>query len=207
MKARIQAKQSFVRNTRIGFSNTHRKAAIFDSDLERDYFVWKRFELPADSGFMMQPEHTEYEDINGNLQRYTPDAEYSVGLTNYKDEVKYVKDALVPVIQVKHQLLKAHYKAEDENNVFRVVTEEDIRVGHRIDNIRQLHPSTLHEPPQALFNQLVHGLKWKRLNIKVLQETASKKKLPIWLVKRCIAHKLFECDLTQGWSSLVLSWK
>jgi len=169
MKARIQAKQSFIRNTRIGFSNTHRKAAIFDSDLERDYFEWKRFELPADSGFMMQPEHTEYKDINGNLQRYTPDAEYSVGLTNYKDEVKYVKDALVPVIQVKHQLLKAHYKAEDENNVFRVVTEEDIRVGHRIDNIRQLHPSTLHEPPQALFNQLVHGLKWKRLNIKILQ--------------------------------------
>lgn len=207
MKARIQAKQSFVRNTRIGFSNTHRKAAIFDSDLERDYFEWKRFELPADSGFMMQPGHTEYEDINGNLQRYTPDAEYSVGLTNYKDEVKYVKDALVPVIQVKHQLLKAHYKAEDENNVFRVVTEEDIRVGHRIDNIRQLYPSTLHEPPQALFNQLVHGLKWKRLNIKVLQETASKKRLPIWLVKRCIAHKLFECDLTQDWSSLVLSWK
>ena len=207
MKARTQAKQSFVRNTRIGFSNTHRKAAIFDSDLERDYFEWKRFELPADSGFMMQPEHTEYRDFNGNLQRYTPDGAYHEGIFNYKDEIKYVENANEPENIIKHGLLKLHYKAKNKNNVFRVVTEVDIRVGHRVNNIRQLHPSTLHEPPQALFNQLVHGLKWKHLTIRSLQENANKKKLPIWLVKRCIAHKLFECDLTQDWSSLVLSWE
>jgi hypothetical protein len=207
MKARIQAKQSFVRNTRIGFSNTHRKAGIFDSSLERDYFEWKRFELPADSGFMMQPVHTEYIDINGILQRYTPDAEYSVDPINYIDEVKYVKDALIPVNQVKHSLLAKHYIAEDENNVFRVVTEEDIRVGHRVDNIRQLNASTLHEPPLDLFNELVKGIAWKRLHISLLQEASNKKKLPLWLVKRCIAHKLFTCDLTQHWSNLVLSWK
>ena len=207
MKARIQAKQSFIRNTRIGFSKTHRKGAIFDSDLERDYFEWKRFELPANSGFMMQPQHTEYRDINGILQRYTPDGAYQEQSINYIDEIKYVKDAIEPETKVKHGLLKVHYKAKNKNNVFRVMTEVDIRVGHRVDNIRQLYPSTLHEPPQALFNQLVHGLKWKRLNIKALQEIASKKKLPIWLVKRCIAHKLFGCDLTQDWSNLVLSWK
>lgn len=207
MKARIQAKQSFVRNTRIGFSARHRKAAIFDSELERDYFGWKRFELPVDSGFMMQPEHTEYEDINGILQRYTPDGDYHVGIINYIDEVKYVKDALEPETKAKHELLKPHYRAISENKVFRVVTEVDIRVGHRVDNLRQLNASTLHEPPVDLFNELVQGLKWKRLHISVLQETANKKKLPIWLVKRCIAHKLFACDLTQHWSNLVLSWK
>lgn len=203
MKARKQAKQSFLRSTRINYSSKHNIISINESSLEQDYYRWRHFELPSNANLVIQPDHTELFTKLG-LPRYTPEGEFIEDDVKYVEEVKYKKEAELPKNKEKYKGIKNAYISEGIE--FRILTEDDIRVGARADNLKLLTPSLRHPAPYEEFRLLVNGLKWKRLHINVLQARCDKLKLPGWLIRRAIAHKLFKCDLTNPYDSLVLSW-
>lgn len=139
----------------------------------------------------MQPDHTEI-FIWANEKRYTPDAEIiTPDIKHLVIEIKYEEEANTLKNTEKFKSIYETYKEYDERYEFRVVTEREIHVGHRVQNIRQLHSSTLHDAPTELFNEFISGLKYGQLTIQQAIQLANEKKLPNWFIKRGIAHKLF----------------
>ena len=204
MRQRKQGKQSFVRNTGFGFSHEHNTASVLESELERDYFLWRRYELGLGTFLQMQPPSIEYTNAKGNQTRYTADSEMIEDGHCYIDEVKYQKDAEEPENVIKFAVLTQRFA--QEGKIFRVMTEHDIRVGHRIANIRQLYTSKLHPAPHSEFKHLTHGIRFKHLYLQEAIALCKKKDVPLFIIKRAIAHQLFRTDITQPWPQLALTW-
>jgi hypothetical protein len=203
-KPRIQAKQSFSRNTSVGYLKKLNRAFIFESELELDHMRLEAFELEDGEDFEMQPEPLIHL-CNGKLVNYTPDSEksYKVGRNTVR-EIKYAKDANTEENKEKFKFLKEQYDAIGKN--FEVLTEHDIRIGHRPENLAQLYPSLIHSSPINEFKALTVNITPKTKTLSQMHRIADSRGIPRVFVKRSIAHKLFRCDLTQPWSSLVLSW-
>jgi len=201
---RKQAKQSPFRATSFSLSRQHRSVGILESTLEKDYFLWRRYELGEETFLQMQPEPIYYKDKNGVMQRYTPDGEIIVDRSHYIDEVKYLAESLSEENLDKFAILEPLYAKQ--NKIFRTITEFDIRLDHRIDNIKQLYPSKLHPAPIKEFEALVKGIRFRHLYMKDAIALCKKRKLPLWVIRRSIAHGLFQTDITKHMTELELTW-
>jgi hypothetical protein len=197
---RKQVKQRFTGSTFFGFNKNLNRCSILESKLELDYYCLRLFFLNKDEDFITQPDHIVHH-LYGSPNRYTPDGALSVPNIVYKEEVKYFDVTLEPEFIEKKEHLTELYAAKNE--VFRVITEEDIRVGHRVDNIARLSTSLHHPAPIEAFNILTEDLDNKGYAFLELIEIARNKKIDPLVVQRSIAHRLFTCDLTQKWKDLV----
>ena len=203
-KPRVQAKQSFSRNTSVAFNRKNMRAYVLDSELECDHMRLEVFNLEDDEDFEMQPEPLIHL-CNDKLVNYTPDSEKSVKIgRNTVREIKYAKDANTEENKEKFKFLEEQYDAIGKN--FEVLTEHDIRKGHRPENLAQLYPSLIHSSPINEFKALTANITPKKKTLAQMHRIADRRGIPRVFVKRSIAHKLFRCDLTQLWSSLVLTW-
>jgi len=198
---RTQVKQRFTGTSYFGYSKTLKRSAVLDSLLECEYRSLRLFFLNKGEDFITQPEPIEHH-LYGSPNRYTPDGALYVPKIVYKEEVKYVEETLEPEFIAKKEYLTHLYASKNE--VFRVITEEDIRVGHRVDNIAQLFPSLHHPAPIDAFQTLTEGLDQKGYAFLELVEIAKNKKIDPLMVKRAIAHRLFTCDLTKKWKDIEL---
>ena len=201
---RIQAKQSPVRSTSFSLSPNHNSVGVLESSLEKDYFLWRRYELGEETLLEMQPPKIKYDNAEGKPTTYTADGAIIENAIYYIDEVKYLKESLTDKNKFKFKILEDLFAKQDK--VFRVVTEVDIRVGHRIDNIKQLYPAKRHPAPIAEFTQLVKGKTFRHLYMKDAIVLCKKRKLPLWVIKRSIAHGLFQTDITKHMSEFELTW-
>ncbi len=202
-KKRTQAKQSFVRNTAVGYSKKHGVACILESRLEIDYMRRKAFDLTSEQSFKMQP--SPYVHMcNGRQVNYTPDGTEIDGDHVYIDEVKHFKDTQTVDFKNKCNFLTDQYIKEGK--IFRVYTEKELRPGYKADNIAQIYPSLNHPVPYIEFCNLTEDLPYNSCSIKEMNEIADTKNIDRVFVKRAIAHKLFQCDLHVKWSQLVLTW-
>ena len=202
MKNRVQAKQSPVRKTTLAYSHRYGCAAILESDLEVDYFNWRNFEGEFEH-FQMQPDSISYE-MQERRRRYTPDSQLILHNTLYVDEVKYKKEHEKPHNKHKFDFLTCIY--HDESTVFRVMTEDDIRVGERANNLAFLAPAWAHEPPIDEFNTFAAKLSFNRTSISELHKHIVKHNQLHCLIRRAIAHRVILCDISKPWSELELSW-
>ena len=203
-KPRTQAKQSFTRNTSVGLIRKTMSVCVLESSLERDHMRLESFELDDSEHFEMQPAPLPHL-CNGKLVNYTPDSKkVTKNGKNVVTEVKYKKDAERQDNQEKFKFLETQYK--DKGETFKVVTETNIYIGHRSDNLAQLYPSLIHPSPVKEFNALTKNISPKKKTITQMHQIADRRGIPRIFVKRAIAHKLFRCDLTQPWSALVLTW-
>ena len=143
---RKQVKQRFIGNTTFAYSKFLKRVAVLESSLERDYYRWRVFFLNKGEDFITQPEPIEHH-FHGKPTRYTPDGALHVPDFVYKEEVKYFEVTLKPAFIEKVEYLTQLYM--QRNEVFRVLTEKDIRVGYRADNIGQLFPCLNHPAPVA----------------------------------------------------------
>jgi hypothetical protein len=197
---RKQVKQRFTGSTFFGFSKHLNRISVLESKLELEYYGLRLFFLNKGEDFMTQPDHIVHH-LYGSPNRYTPDGALYVPNIVYKEEVKYFDVTLEPEFIEKKECLTELYAAKNE--VFRVITEEDIRIGHRVDNIARLSPSLHHPAPIETFKVLTEGLNDKGYALLELIEIARNKKINPLVVQRSIAHRLFTCDLTQKWKDLV----
>ncbi|WP_426370276.1 hypothetical protein [Pseudocolwellia sp. HL-MZ7] len=197
---RQQVKQRFTGSSFFGFSKGLNRSSILESKLELEYYALRLFFLNKDEDFITQPDHVVHH-LYGRPNRYTPDGALYLPTTVYKEEVKYFDVTLKTEFIEKKEYLTELYATKNE--VFRVITEEDIRVGHRVDNIARLSPSLHHPAPIKAFKELTEGLDNKGYDFLELIEIARDKKIDSLLVQRSIAHRLFTCDLTQKWKDLV----
>jgi len=203
-KPRIQTKQSFSRNTSIGFIRKTMKTCILDSGLERDHMRLEVFELEDGEDFEMQPEPLVHL-CNDKPVNYTPDSKkLAKNGRNTIREIKYEKEAQTKENKEKFKFLEEQYEKKGET--FEVLTEHDIRKGHRPENLAQLYPSLIHSSPVNEFRALTANITPKKKTLAQMHRIADRRGIPRVFVKRSIAHKLFRCDLTQPWSSLVLNW-
>jgi len=198
---RKQVKQKFSGNTYFGFSKNLKRSSVLESILEREYHSFRLFFLNKGEDFITQPEPIEHR-LYGNPNRYTPDGALYVPKIVYKEEVKYFEVTLEPEFIEKKEYLTHLYASKNE--VFRVITEEDIRVGYRVDNIAQLFPCLHHPAPIEEFQTLTEGLVKKGYAFLEIVEIAKNKKIDPLMVKRAIAHRLFTCDLTKKWKEIEL---
>ncbi|MAY43503.1 MULTISPECIES: TnsA endonuclease N-terminal domain-containing protein [unclassified Neptuniibacter] len=203
MKARKVSKQSYVRSTYHVYSSFTRRVSALESKLEQDYFNLLNFE--RDAIFVAQPESVRYKH-GAKLRRYTPDFEVTMqDGPVFVDEVKFSEETLSDYFQEKCYLLTRFFAREDK--VFRVVTEKQIRVGKREQNLRFLQPALRSEQPHDEFLAFTKKLPIRTATISQIADLLQEHKFRPCLIRRAVAHRLFRCDLTQPWEpSLQLSW-
>jgi hypothetical protein len=202
MKARTQTKQKFYGKTSIAYSEHYQCAAVLESDLEVAFLNLIDFEDFADN-FEMQPNSIWYKKGRKWI-RYTADAVIIINGHAIFIEIKYKKDANKEDLTVKHALLKQHFNKKGQ--YFLVLTEEDIRAGHRESNLCYLQPALSHPSPIEELKALLSLTKKTSMSIADFYKFQSKHKANDCLVRRAIAHKLILCDLTLHLDKLVLDF-
>ncbi|WP_417227902.1 TnsA endonuclease N-terminal domain-containing protein [Amphritea sp.] len=202
MKDRKVGKQSYVKSTHYGFSELTQCAHALESQLEVDYFNLLNFERSA-IGFNAQP-FSIYYTINGKERRYTPDFEVEMVEAVYVDEIKYVEDTLEPAFIDKVYVLTEYFKKK--NKTFRVITETDIRLGERAENLRYLQRAVQQVPPTQEILGFLDSLSYQECTVSEFQQALQQAGQDPNLCGRAVAHKLINADLTQKWTDIVLSW-
>ncbi len=203
-KSRRVAKQSPVRSTYYVYSDFTDQVAALESELEVDYFNLLNFERTA-STFIAQPGSVFYDTPNGQ-RRYSPDFRVVKDGVIYIVEIKEVREIRNNQrLADKFRILKKYFRQRDQ--VFIVITDEDIRIGDRHHNLNYLNPVLRHPSPISEMEELRKALpQVSTANILELQDRLRELGLNPGLCRRAIAHKLMDCDLTQPWESLQLSW-
>lgn len=158
-KPRRVVKQSPVRGTQYVYSGHFQTVAALESELELDYYNLLNFERKAEH-ILIQPPSVYY-IVGGKKRRYTPDFESIEDGCCYVDEVKYAVDTLSPEFQQKVHRLTVFFR--NQGKIFRVITENDIRVGDRAKNLRYLSPALRLPPPIDDFNRLLALMKERQL--------------------------------------------
>ena len=202
MKQRKLAKQSPIRKTTICWSTANNRANLFESELEFDFFIYLEFEH-RDCVFMSQPYSVEYK-IDGKKRRYTPDflLEHDGQITLI--EIKHSKQTESEVFQHKTKVLEDFFAAEGKS--FVVITEDDIRIGHRAQNLRFLRPVLNLPEPSVQWGKVLTKLPTFHGSVITLQDTLCKLGFDPSIARQAIAHRILDCDLTQKWDALMLSW-
>lgn len=204
MKNRKQAKQKFYGKTTMAYSHQYQSAAVLESELEADFFNWVNFEGCYDH-FEMQPDSIFYYHNNKRL-RYTADALLTI--TSQKSqhiyiEIKYKREAEKPELIEKFKRLKKYF---NENGcIFVVLTEEDIRVGERANNLNYLHPALAYSAPVEELNDLLSHTTKKTMSHDEFVTLQTKCNAKSCLLRRAVAHRLLLCDLTLPFEKLILS--
>jgi hypothetical protein len=202
MKQRTLSKQSPVKPTFYCWSSRHNRANLFESELELDFFTFLEFEY-SDCIYMSQPYSIEYK-VGGKLRRYTPDFLLEQDGHTTLIEIKIFEHTLSDVFIRKYAIIKEHFASIDKS--FVVITEKDIRVGHRVQNLKFLRP-VLHLPsPEKEWIKIQESIPVFSGSVLALQEKLVEIGAPASLARQAVAHKLVDCDLTQCWDELSLSW-
>lgn len=194
--------QSYVLTTHYTFSCKNNRAAVMESQIEDDYFNYLEF---ADSviSFESQPQ-SEYYSFKGKTCRYTPDFEVKTKEYISVVEIKDSKTAATPKFQEKKAFLK-HYFAR-KGKFFVVVTEKDIRIGKRAENLRFLQPALNDSPPLDDFEKVKKLVPSGRINMPALMRLLQSNGMNLTFPRRAVAHKLILCDLTHPWGKMDLYW-
>jgi hypothetical protein len=202
MKQRELAKQSPIRSSYLSYSAHYDRVFAVESTLELDYLNLVRFERKADR-VESQPFSIQYH-LRKRPRRYTPDFLVVEGGIEYVDEIKTAKAANQPEFCHKASKLTRYFA--ERGQVFRVLTENDIRLGHRARNIRFLVPVLDSPPPIKEFEALLNATSARNASMSGLREYLSYLDIEPSFIRRAIAHRLISCDLTKPWSELELHW-
>lgn len=202
MKDRKLTKQSPIRPSFLAYSNRFQRACALESHIERDYFNWLHFENTA-TDVQTQPFSIHYQH-GKSRRRYTPDFLVVEDDQQYVDEIKAYKHTLSEAFQAKKRRL-THLFGKD-GRIFRVITERDLRIGHRAQNLRFLQPALRRPAPVDGMKQLMNRCPVQAVRLAELQHKLPSFGLEPCFLRRAIAHKLIRCDLTQPWPCLELSW-
>lgn len=136
MQQRELVKQSPIRSSYLTYSAHYGRVYAVESTLELDYLNLIRFEKTAES-VESQPFSIQFQ-LAGRPRRYTPDFLVVEGGVEYVDEVKTRNAASKPEFCHKARKLGRFFRERDQ--IFRVLTEDDIRPGKRAQNLRFLMP-------------------------------------------------------------------
>ncbi|MFC4349517.1 TnsA endonuclease N-terminal domain-containing protein [Kordiimonas lipolytica] len=116
----------------------------FESTLERD-FAYLAFFDPRVLSIQAQPFTLEYTDAQGNPRIYTPDFQVRY-LSSFEQcseaivEIKYQKELEEKEAEFADRFASMKRWSEENNTEFHIVTENEIRVGSRLFNIKSLYP-------------------------------------------------------------------
>jgi hypothetical protein len=202
MKQRKLHAQSPVCEIRITRAKKFKKVFWTESKLERDYINLLLF-TPDVIDVECQPEaFTIF--FKDKKRRYTPDFRVTYSDRIEIIEIKYEEELNKIEFLEKAVFLKAYF--EQENLVFRVITESTIRVGSRAINYQKLKSALLYEPPQQEFEQLKQSLPAGNLSNTELSQHLASISIKNGFIQRALAHNLLSADLSAPWAKLQISW-
>lgn len=202
MKQRELAKQSPIRSSYLSYSAHYDRVFAVESTLELDYLNLVRFERKADR-VESQPFSIRFH-LRRRPRRYTPDFLVVEGGVEYVDEIKTAKAANQPEFCHKAAKLTRFFAERDQ--VFRVLTENDIRIGHRSQNLRFLVPVLDTPPPVAEFEMLLNATERRSASMTELSDLLRRIDVSPLFIRCAIAHRFLRCDLTRPLADLELSW-
>jgi len=202
MKSREQKRQSPVRSSYVSGSLRYGRVFAIESALELDYLNLIRFQRQAEI-IVSQPAHIEFV-LDGRPRRYTPDFLVVEDGVRYIDEIKPQSAADKPEFRAKAEKLTEIYAARGE--VFRVFTENHIRVGHRAANLRFVAPVLDTDPPVEDFELLLDATTSRTASLRGLSDFLEVLDIHPSFVRRAVAHQFIRCDLTQPWRELSFHW-
>ncbi|PXX93234.1 hypothetical protein DIT71_00030 [Marinobacter vulgaris] len=202
MKQRELAKQSPIRSSYLSYSAHYDRVFAVESTLELDYLNLVRFERKADR-VESQPFSIQFH-LRRRPRRYTPDFLVVEGGVEYVDEIKTAKAANQPEFCHKASKLTRYFA--ERGQVFRIFTENDIRIGYRAQNIRFLAPVLDTSTPMKELATLLNASSARSASMSGLREYVSYLEIEPSFVRRAVAHRLISCDLTKPWSELELHW-
>ena len=200
-KDRTQAKQRFSNSTAVAYSEKFNCVSILESKLEQDFYTLMQYEALDD--FRTQPQPLKHL-VDGKVQNYTPDVAYTKNGEQFVVEIKPYKNTLSDDFINKVRFLTAEY--QKQGIIFNLVTEKDIYEGCNIENLSMLSPSLRYPPPIDDITVLKTSLDTNceytlsELNHKAIAAGFS----PV-IVKRAIAHRLFNVDITVHYSEWKIS--
>jgi len=202
MQQRELVKQSPIRSSYLSHSAHYGRVYAVESTLELDYLNLIRFEKTAES-VESQPFSIQFH-LAGRPRRYTPDFLVIENGVEYVDEIKTRSAANNPEFCHKAQKLSGIFRAQGQ--VFRVLTEDDIRPGHRAQNIRYLAPVLDAPAPESEYQTLLNATDKRSASMPELLKLLASLAITPSFVRRAVAHHLLQCDLTKPWSQLDFTW-
>lgn len=202
MQQRELVKQSPIRSSYLSHSAHYGRVYAVESTLELDYLNLIRFEKTAES-VESQPFSIRFH-LAGRPRRYTPDFLVIENGVEYVDEIKTRNAANNPEFCQKAQKLSGFFR--ERGRVFRVLTEDDIRPGHRAQNIRFLAPVLDAPVPWDEYQTLLNATDKRSASMPELLKLLASVAITPSFVRRAVAHHLLQCDLTKPWSQLDFTW-
>ncbi|MGF2734487.1 Tn7 transposase TnsA N-terminal domain-containing protein [Marinobacter sp. DUT-1] len=202
MQQRELVKQSPIRSSYLTHSAHFGRVFAVESTLELDYLNLLRFEKTAES-VVSQPFSVRFH-LAGRPRRYTPDFLVVEQGVEYVVEVKTRSAVSNPVFCHKAQKLSVFFR--ERGQVFRVLTEDDIRPGHRAQNIRFLVPVLDTPAPLGEFQALLNATEKRSASMSELQSLLGVLDIDCSFIRRAVAHQLLQCDLTGPWVDLDFIW-
>lgn len=202
MQQRELVKQSPIRSSYLSHSAHYGRVYAVESTLELDYLNLIRFEKTAES-VESQPFSIRFH-LAGRPRRYTPDFLVIENGVEYVDEIKTRNAANNPEFCHKAQELSGIFRTRGQ--VFRVLTEDDIRPGHRAQNIRFLAPVLDAPAPESEYQTLLNATDKRSASMPELLKLLASLAITPSFVRRAVAHHLLQCDLTKPWPQLDFTW-
>ncbi|WP_303293814.1 TnsA endonuclease N-terminal domain-containing protein [Marinobacter sp. ST-43] len=202
MQQRELVKQSPIRSSYLSYSAHYGRVYALESTLELDYLNLIRFEKTADS-VESQPFSIQFQ-LGGRPRRYTPDFLVHERGVEYVDEVKTRSAANKPEFRLKAEELTRFFR--NRGQIFRVLTEDDIRPGHRAQNLRFLTPVLDLPSPIDEFETLLNATDRRSGSMTEFRGLLDDLTIDHSFIRRAVAHHLLQCDLTKPWSQLDLTW-
>ena len=202
MQQRQLVKQSPIRSSYMAYSRHYGRVYAVESTLELDYLNLTLFQRAAES-VESQPSSIQFH-LDGRPRRYTPDFLVVEGGVRYVVEVKTRSATNKPEFQRKAIKLKGFFRERGE--VFRVLTEDDIRPGNQARNLRFLMPVLDTPPPISEFESLLDATDVRTASMQVMNKLLNDLRLDISFIRRAVAHQLLQCDLTKPWSEMQFTW-
>lgn len=111
------------------------RAVPYESTIERDLLYFLEFDSSVRS-YSMQPFIITGLDLEGKPCRYIPDVLITYPKEQTLIECKPV--ALKDTVHTQQQVLLGQQWADNHNSTFVLITDEDLRTGHRLANIKLL---------------------------------------------------------------------
>ena len=202
MQQRELVKQSPIRSSYLTHSAHFGRVFAVESTLELDYLNLLRFEKTAES-VASQPFSVRFH-LAGRPRRYTPDFLVVEQGVEYVVEVKTRSAANKPEFYQKAQKLSGFFK--ERGQVFRVLTEDDIRPGNRAQNIRFLTPVLDAPAPLGEYQALLNATDKRSASMPELHKLIEALAMDPSFIRRAVAHQLLQCDLTKHWAHLDFIW-
>jgi hypothetical protein len=177
----------------------------FESALERDLMLLMFWSRLVDS-FQSQPVCIEYRDSLGKRRNYTPDLLVTFHPQEQRQpkplliEVKYRKDLIANLAELKPKFRAARRFARERGWTFKIMTEVEIRTPY-LDNVRFLwryrdsHWTTTH---YDRLRQTLREMEEAEVNtlLAAAYTSQSLRDEALWTLWAMVAIKVVKCDLT-----------